>query len=390
MAAQRGEVFEWNAGPCSHRSTTRGRFGKRASVDFHFYSALAPALVLCNKDSNAMRYSNASKTIGFPLLVVALLAVLLPSQVRSADNAGLKIFSLAAAEPVSAGSPTPVVALVGGGGDVDEAMEFLCRNSGGGNIVVLRASGDDAYNPYFHKLCPHNSVSTVLITSAEGARDPAAIELLRNAHAIFIAGGDQFNYVKMWSGNPVQAEINAAIARGVPIGGISAGLAVLGEYAFSARHDTVTSEEALANPYDEKVSLERAFLNIPIMSGIITDSHFSERHRLGRTLVFAARISQDGWSDHPRAIGIDQSTAVLVNADGTAKVVGKGFVYFIELRQKPSVCAPGKLLAAGGFEVYKILGGSASTLNLASWTVSKGVIPIPVNVADGKISGLPE
>jgi len=337
-----------------------------------------------------MRYSHPSKTFGFALLIVVLQVVLLPWQVRSADNSGLKIFSLAAAEPVSAGTPTPVVALVGGGGDVDEAMEFLCKNSGGGNIVVLRASGDDAYNPYFHKLCPHNSVTTMLITSAEGARDPAAIELLRNAHAFFIAGGDQFNYVKMWTGNPVLTEINAAVARGVPIGGISAGLAVLGEFAFSARHDTVTSDEALANPYDEKVSLERAFLNIPIMAGIITDSHFSERHRLGRALTFVARISQDGWSEHPRAIGIDQSTAVLVNADGTAKVVGKGSAYFIELRQKPSVCAPGKPLAAGTFDVYKISGGSPLALNLQSWVISKCIIPYGVNVSDGKISGLPE
>lgn len=323
-------------------------------------------------------------------IATMLLAAALPLPAQSAGDTGLKIFNLAAAKPAAVTPPTSAVALVGGGGDVDEAMEFLCQHSGGGNVVVLRASGDDAYNPYFHKLCPHNSVSTLLITSPEGARDPRTAELIRNAHAIFIAGGDQFNYVKMWSSNRVQTEINTAIARGVPIGGISAGLAVLGEFAFSARHDTVTSDEALANPYDEKVSLERNFLTIPLMKGIITDSHFTARQRMGRTLAFLARIVQDGWSNYGHAIGIDESTAVLVDVNGTAKVVGKGAAYFIELHQKSEVCVPGKPLTTRRFDVYKIPAGAALTIDLRSWTPANCVIPYLVDVVDGKMNGAGE
>ena len=180
-----------------------------------------------------------SSQIAGKIFVVTILLCAFPWRVQTATESGLKVFSLPAAQPTPPKTPTPGYSLVGGGRDVDEAMKFLCQNSGGGNIVILRASGDDDYNPYFHTLCPHNSVTTLLITSAEGARDPIAADQIRNAHAIFIAGGDQSNYLKDWSGNPVQAELNAAIARGVPIGGISAGLAVLGEFVFSARMDTV-------------------------------------------------------------------------------------------------------------------------------------------------------
>ena len=301
---------------------------------------------------------------------------------QTSSDHGLKIFSLAAAQPTPAKPPTPALALVGGGADVDEAMDFLCRNSGGGNIVILRASGDDDYNPYFHNLCLHNSVTTLLITSVEGARDPAGAEILRSAHAIFIAGGDQFNYEKMWTGNPVQTEINAAAARGVPIGGISAGLAVLGEFAFSARHDTVTSPEALANPYDEKVSLERNFLSIPLMKGIITDSHFSARERMGRTLVFLARIVGDGWSDHAHAIGIDEKTAVLVDANGKARVAGKGAAYFIELEQKPEVCVPGKPLTAKQMMGHRAIAGS-DAFNLKSWKPGPDAKPLFIQITNG-------
>ena len=54
---------------------------------------------------------------------------------------------------------------------------------------------------------------------------------------MFIAGGDQANYINFWMGTPVQSALNDAIARGVPIGGTSAGLAVLGEWAYSAQGD---------------------------------------------------------------------------------------------------------------------------------------------------------
>jgi cyanophycinase len=109
-----------------------------------------------------------------------------------------------------------------------------------------------------------------------GANDPFVAEKIRNAHAIFIAGGDQSNYVKYWTGNAVQKEIDAAVERGVPIGGISAGLAVQGEFVFDSMLDTVTSPEALANPYDPHVTLVRDLLSIPVLQGVVTDSHFSQ------------------------------------------------------------------------------------------------------------------
>ncbi len=43
---------------------------------------------------------------------------------------------------------------------------------------------------------------------------------------MFIAGGDQANYVRGWKGTPVEDAINANVAAGKPIGGTSAGLAV--------------------------------------------------------------------------------------------------------------------------------------------------------------------
>src|SRR5215469_11330253 len=56
--------------------------------------------------------------------------------------------------------PRPGFALMGGGTDLDEAFQFLCDRSGGGDLLVLRATGDDAYNSYLRGLCHLNSVAT--------------------------------------------------------------------------------------------------------------------------------------------------------------------------------------------------------------------------------------
>ncbi|MGI8962243.1 MAG: cyanophycinase [Bryobacteraceae bacterium] len=233
------------------------------------------------------------------------------------------------------------VALMGGGADQDAAFHWMCEKAGSVNFVVLRASGTDAYNPYIRKLCPAiDAVETLVIISREGAHQQFVIDKIRNAAALFIAGGSQDNYVSFWQGTPVEDCINALITRGVPIGGTSAGLAVLGEYMFSALNDTVQSNEALQNPFDRRVTIGRNFLKVPHLEGKITDSHFVARNRMGRLIAFLARISTDGWTRAPYGIGIEEKTAVLMNPDGTATVTGKAQLTSCTRPGHRSVAAP--------------------------------------------------
>src|SRR5947208_2436992 len=81
---------------------------------------------------------------------------------------------------------------------------------------------------------------------------------------------DQFDYVRAWAGTAIQRGVDAAIHAGVPVGGISAGLAVLGGFAFTAERDTITSAEALADPFDDRVRLARGFLTVPALEATIT------------------------------------------------------------------------------------------------------------------------
>lgn len=265
-------------------------------------------------------------------------------------------------------------ALMGGGADLDEAFRWLCDRADGGDLLVLRASGTDAYNPYIQGLCLLNSVSTLVIPDRAATSAPFVTETITKAAAIFISGGDQANYIRNWAGTPVEMALRNAVKHGIPIGGTSAGLAVLGQYIYSAQNDPpdgpdLTSEVALADPFAHQVVIAPDLLGIPILHGIVTDSHFDTRHRGGRLLVFMARILAAGQTDRIRAIGVDEQTAVLVEPDGHAQVVGKGEADFFEASGKPKVCKPGRPLTFGpiGFDPVK----AGKDFDLKDWRTNE-------------------
>ncbi len=271
---------------------------------------------------------------------------------------------------------SPGYALMGGGSDLDEAFRFLCNKGGRGDFLILRAAGDDDYNPYVNSLCKMNSVATLIIPSRDAANDPRVAEIVRQAEAVFIAGGDQARYINWWQHSPVEDALNAHIAAGKPIGGTSAGLAVLGQYIYSAQGDApddpdLRSSQALADPYFNRVTVRKDFLNIDLLRNTLTDTHFAKRDRMGRTLVFLARIVQDGWSANPREIAVDEKSAVLVEANGEAQITGPGKgAYFLQVQKAPAVCQSGTPLTFPDVAVYH--GPSGTHFNLKTWTGSGG------------------
>jgi cyanophycinase len=280
------------------------------------------------------------------------------------------------------------IAMMGGGTDLDEAFRWLCGKANGGDFLILRAHGSADYNPYVAGLCKANSVATLIITNRKAALKPNVAEIIGKAEAIFIAGGDQARYVNFWKGTPVEDAINAQIASGKPIGGTSAGLAILGQFAYGALQDKsddadLSSREVLSDPYSKRVTLVSDFLRIPILKNVLTDSHFATRDRMGRSLGFLARIVQDGWSETPREIAIDEKSALLVEADGRSKVIGGGQgVFFLQITERPSVCKAGTPLTLHNVAAYHAPSGAS--FDVRDWTGDRGG-PYSISVDSGQI-----
>jgi len=305
------------------------------------------------------------------------------------------VSSAADFEYIRQGSPQDVqthaeagVAMMGGGTDLDEAFRWLCAKANGGDFLIVRAHGSTDYNPYVSGLCQMNSVATLIIPSRKAALEPRVAEIIGQAEAIFIAGGDQSRYVNFWKGTPVGNAINAHVAAGKPIGGTSAGLAVLGEFIYGCLEDKpddadLSSREVLADPYIKRVTVVRDFLKVPGLENILTDSHFAKRDRMGRSLGFLARIVEDGWSKTPREIAIDEKSALLVEASGRAKVVGTGLgVYFLQLTDAPEVCKAGQPLTLRDVAAYRAPAGAR--FDVRAWSGDGGEA-YSISVESGRI-----
>jgi cyanophycinase-like exopeptidase len=271
-----------------------------------------------------------------------------------------------------------LLVLQGGGTDVDENFVRMGARAGGGDFVVIRASGADGYNQYIYDLCVCDSVETIVFKNAQAAFDPFVIAKIRNAEALFLAGGDQSDYVRLWKNTPIEDAIHFVAGKPAPIGGTSAGMAIMSEFVYSAMsNSSLTSEEGLANPFHRDLTLDRDFLALPKLGGLITDQHLQERDRMGRTIAFLARLVHDGWTARGRAIAADRETALHVNpADGTAEPFATPthttpYVYFLETTVAPEVCAPDTPLTLRDVAVYRI--GPGGTFDLTRWKGTHGI-----------------
>src|SRR5689334_10745210 len=328
---------------------------------------------------------NVATTIRSLVLTFALLCALSAS-LHAASKTGFTSFIVgnpADAQPSRALSPGLV--LMGGGTDVDAAFQWMCQRAGGGDFVVIRTTGTDAYNPYIQQLCPQmDSVETIIITSVTGANSAYVSTQIQNAEALWIAGGDQSTYVDLWRGTAVQTGVNFLLnSKHAPVGGTSAGLAVLSQFIYTGALGSVTSSQALANPFHRYVTLDRDLFQVSLGANQLYDSHFVTRDRMGRSLAFLARIVNNGWATQPRGIGIDEETALLVLPTGHASMVGVGAAYFLQAPGPAQVLAAKTPLTYLNIGVYKLPQGG--TFNLSNWTGTGGVA-YTLNVNNGALT----
>jgi cyanophycinase-like exopeptidase len=319
----------------------------------------------------------------------------------------------------------PSYVLMGGGPDVDEAFRWMIGQAGitassGGRLVVIRASGDGAYNPYIYysnaasSTAPEDivdgwvggaslgltSVETLVIPSVQAANEPFVNSVVSKANAVWIAGGDQSNYINFWKGQALETSLKLLMSRNVPIGGTSAGLAVLGQFDFAALRGSVTSEQALNDPYNKYMTLDPnplstrgGFIAPPALANTILDSHLDSRDRMGRLIAFVSRLIRTYpgpgnqtygctggilSNSEAQGIGLSVETALLVEGNPSGKFTARrvtnvsttseSAVYFISVTQGPTLCAPDKPLAIATptIEIRKL--DDSRPFNLSNWS----------------------
>ena len=249
----------------------------------------------------------------------------------------------------------------GGGTDVDPAIQWMIDKARGCtdcaakvDVVVLRASGSNGYNAPIYAMNGVDSIETLVITDRRDALKSAVVAAIQNAEVIFFAGGDQCNYVKNFKGTAIERAVKSVYRRGGSIGGTSAGLAIQSEFVFDGCQGSTISAEALANPYHSTISFTYNFFAWNNLQTTLTETHFAQRDRMGRLLAFLARQIKDGRSTTAFGIAVNEATSVVVDENGTARVLGSGAAYFILADHAPEVCAAGQPLTYSNYKIWKV------------------------------------
>lgn len=287
--------------------------------------------------------------------------------------------------------PQSGICLMGGATENDSAMVWFLRRASGGDVIVIRASGADGYNDYLYSDLGVivNSVQTLVVNSVAGANHPYIAQQISHAEAIWIAGGDQADYINYWRNSPIENAINYAIqTKKAVIGGTSAGMAVLGGTYFAALNGSVTSAEALADPYNVYMTLQHDdFISLPILKNTVCDTHYDDPDRRARHLTFLSRMMSDWQIEQPLGIACEEYTAVCIDTTGIARVFGaypteNDFAYFIQANctdpNTPEICIAGQTLtwnrSQAAVKAYKVPGTSlgSNTFDLNDWVSGNG------------------
>ena len=327
--------------------------------------------------------------------IFALLGVLAlacgAAPARASDDASsgytyYKVGDVAAPTP----RPTEVGLRLMGGGDWDyRAWRWFLAKAGQGHIVILRASGDgEAGEEVYRDIGGAASVQTLVFDDRKAAEDPRVLAILDRADGVFLAGGDQAKYVRFWKGTPVQKALNDHVARGRPIGGTSAGLAILGGVGYGAMDGgSVDSVAALNDPLGPEVTMVGDFLTMPYLAHVVTDTHFSARDRLGRLIAFVAQVRA---SSDPQAVGlgVDEDGALCVDADGVGRffTASHGYAWLVQPDGAPRA-EPGRPLDYPSVRVTTL--GSDGEIDLKTMQITRPAFSGTASIQSGRLLNAP-
>jgi cyanophycinase len=199
-------------------------------------------------------------------------------------------------------------------------LERFVRVSGGeaANIVVIpTASRMHETGPRYEKIFSDLGAADVTVMDFDTRRDCQEAGRLRRMEAatgIFFTGGNQLRLTTLLGGTPVAKLIRAQNARGVTVGGTSAGASILSEHmiAFGDEGSAVISGSVRLAP------------GLGLTNRFIIDQHFRQRDRLGRLLTALA------YNPFAVGIGLDEDTAAFIGPDETIEVEGSGGVTIVD------------------------------------------------------------
>lgn len=262
----------------------------------------------------------------------------------------LTILTLALTAPAAAQAPAAqggTLFIVGGGPRPAELMQRFVELAGGpGKAVILvlpMASADSTAGPSLvRELEGLGATARYAVIRRDAADTDQALAHLEGITGIWFNGGVQSRLTEALGGTRFERGMHEAYRNGAVIGGTSAGAAVMSAIMITGDEQRPGGDRPVTNDNwmtiePDNVVTTRGF---GFLTNAIVDQHFLRRKRYAR--LFGLAI------DHPALIGvgIDESTALEVGANGRWTVRGTGKVLVVDPRQGVRDHAAGTFRAA--------------------------------------------
>lgn len=207
--------------------------------------------------------------------------------------------------------------------------------TGPGLVEEFRALGAPAAE--FHHL------------TREQALASESVRLLDGAGGVFFSGGDQSRHTAVLLDTPLHGALVEFYVRGGVVGGTSAGAAVMSAVMITGDEKRRPGKGREFETIEvENVVTARG---LGFLDGAVIDQHFVRRKRHNRLLGVLA--------DHPDllGIGIDESTAILIEPDRTFEVVGERSVLVFDASGAGFQITPAGTVGAEGIVLHILTEG---------------------------------
>ena len=250
-----------------------------------------------------------------------------------------------------------------GGGPRPRAMvqEFVTLAGGPGRariVVFPMATADTTAGPEVaaaYRALGASATNVPVTRAAAEAGDPAVLRALDSATGIWFLGGDQNRIMRAIGGTPVADAIRRRYEAGAVVGGTSAGAAVISATLLPGEERRPGGSRPL--PQDSRdawVTIDRENVGttpgLGLLRGAIVDQHFLRRRRHNRLLSLVLE------APGRMGVGIDESTALVVEPTGRWRVVGESAVVVYDGR--PAYITKSGPLGGAGVVLHVLTPGS--------------------------------
>lgn len=221
-------------------------------------------------------------------------------------------------------------------------------------VVLSTASEDPHAGEQYRRIFLDMGAAEVRVLAIQ-TRDEANQREFRHVFTdcsgIFFTGGDQLRITGILGGSMLGSTLRQAYREGAVIAGTSAGASVMSETMLVGGIDDATPKKEII----------RMAPGLGLLKDVVIDQHFAQRGRIGRLLTAVAH------NPYILGIGLDEDTAIVVDGDHIADVVGSGTVTVIDgfpvSHSNVSESAPDQPLALTNVSLHILCSGYSYNLN---------------------------